>query len=314
MAPGRRRSPRALIWALLVFSGLVLGPGSKLPSPAGPEEDLVLPLAKFLEPVSAEAEPPLPPEGPREGEPLELAVQETSKTASPTQDSLPKRLNQRGSLVYELDGRKVAEERYVLQRTSQGWVQLQAEGSLSVRVLWANVKWTFTQEVAWDGELRPVSFVLDTKGPWGLGNRRIVAKVEGDVVVVTGGERQETLAVDAPSAFFAGTISTYVLIPALFAVRAQGDRLTLQAVGGGGPGGRGDSSRPLYLEVRTAGALTRAEISGPLDVYEVKIGSLQGELWAHEGEFVAFVSQASPVFRAYRSDLFPNGLGTPARR
>lgn len=283
---------------------------------------------------------PIPPEGegiPAEWlaplasvpPPAEAAGEETGPAAaSPPVDGavprsppdpLPVGYVQRGKLAYDLDGRRVAEETYRLERSGDDEVRLTSSGSFFFRVLFVSVRVAFDQEIELDAELRPRAYTLETRGPLGLGDRRIAVCVEGEVATAVVGEEKRELAVPEGDALFAGTLAAYVILPALFAARAANGVLEVAAVGAGagpprrtGSGSAGDGGGELRrqgtVEVHAGGSAV------VLERYRVQAGGFAGTLLARGIEFVAFLGEGERALTAYREDLFPRGLPREAGR
>lgn len=229
-------------------------------------------------------------------------------------DPLPVGYVQTGRLAYDLDGKRVAEEVYRLERSTEDTVRLTSSGSFFFRVLFVTVSVAFEQEIELDGELRPRSYVLETRGPLGFGNQRITVAVDGATATATIGEEQRELTLPEGNAVFAGTLASYVILPSLHDARAVDGVLLLTAIGTGtGPGGRartessdeslGDLRRQDGVEIEVGGSAL------VLDRYRAQTGSFGGTLLARGTEFVAFIGEGERALIAYRLDLFPRGIG-----
>ncbi len=226
---------------------------------------------------------------------------------------LPLGYVQTGRLAYDLDGKRVAEEVYRLERSTEDTVRLTSSGSFFFRVLFVTVSVAFEQEIELDGELRPRSYTLETRGPLGFGNQRVSITVDGATAMTTvGGERRE-LVLPEGNALFAGTLAAYVILPSLHEARAADGVLLLTSIGAGtGPGGRpraessgegtGDLRRQEGVEVEVGGSML------VLDRYRAQTGGFGGTLLARGAEFVAFLGEGERALTAYRLDLFPRGI------
>lgn len=270
-----------------------------------PFEEATVPKAWVAPPVE-----PVPP--PEEGSEEAPPGPHLPDEPPPPLVGVPPGYVQVGKLAYELDGRRVAEEGYRLERLRAGELLLVSEGTFTVRVLLVSVRVSFQQEVRLDEGLGPRLYRLEARGPLGFGTRRISIAVEGGRAVVDAGDGPRELPLPEGRAFFVGTVASYALLPVLYGTLAHGDGLVLRPVGvGAGPPGA-SASGPI--EVVSAGT---AEV-GPggrgvlLDRYEVRAGAFAGTLLARGLEFVAFVGRGERSFSAYRSDLFPRGFPIPA--
>lgn len=254
--------------------------------------------------------------------PPPLGIAELAPTGSEPDESLSERDTgslpvgyvQSGRLAYELDGKRVAEETYRLQGSGSGEVRLVSSGILSVRVLFVTVNVEFTQEIGLDRDLRPRSYLLETQGPLGIGNQRIAVTVDGERAIATVGDERWELAVPAGNAFFMGTLAAYAVLPALYAARAQGGALTLEAIGvarGPAVGSRSGSAVDAAVELARQGTV-EVLVGGralELDRYRVRLGTAGGVLLAWGPEFVAFLGEGERALNVYRADLFPHGTG-----
>lgn len=101
----------------------------------------------------------------------------------------------------------------------------------------------FRQEVLLGEDLQPQSYRLETRGPLGLGSRRVEVRVEGAVARATFGRERQEIAVPAGLAFFPGTGAAYAVLPCF---------------GRPGPRRRGSSSAPCGAERGWAGWGPRA--------------------------------------------------------
>jgi len=245
--------------------------------------------------------------------PDELPPEDTASAApeepGPRREALPVGYVQTGRIVYELEGRRVAEETYRLERRAEG-VELASSGSFSVRVLFITVTVTFTQAIALGGDLGPRTYRLEARGPLGFGTRRVFVSVAEDRARVAVGDEVQTVAVPSGNAFFLGTPAAYVLLPALHGAWAEGDGLVLVAVGtGGGPGApAGGSVGEVEVTRQRPGAVEAWGGVVFLDRYRVQAGGFGGTLLARDLEFVAFLGEGGRAFTAYRADLFPRGV------
>ncbi len=287
------------IGALATAALVALSPWAPRPVPF---EEATVPEAWFAPP--AEEAPP-----PKEA-PSEEALPEEVPSPLP-RETVPPGYVQVGKLAYELDGRRVAEEGYRLERLSSGELLLASEGAFTVRVLLVSVRVSFQQEVRLDEELGPRLYRLEAQGPLGFGTRRISIAVEGGRAVADAGDGPREVPFPEGRAFFVGTVASYALLPVLYGPLAHGDGLLLQPLGAGaGPPGA-SASGPI--EVVSAGT-AEVGLGGRvvvLDRYEVRAGAFGGILLARGLEFVAFVGRGERSFSAYRSDLFPRGLSIP---
>lgn len=263
------------------------------PAPASPPA---------LEVVDADEEEPLDA-----GAPAATAVRSLS-------DVLPVGYVQAGRLVYDLDGRRVAEEEYRLVRRNAATVNLTSSGRFFFRVLFVTVSVSFDQEIEWGPDLSPRSYTLEARGPLGFGNQRIAARVEGGVATVTVGNDERELPLPEGNALFAGTLAAYVVLPALYAARAEDGVLPLATIGvATGPGGRSGASTGGHGtgELRWHGVV-EVDAGGTavvLDRYWAQTGAFGGTLLARGSEFVALLGEGERVLTAFRADLFPRGVG-----
>lgn len=220
---------------------------------------------------------------------------------------------QSGRLAYDLDGKRVAEETYRLEWLTESGVRLTSSGSFFFRVLFVNVSVTFDQRIELDGELRPRSYTLETRGPLGFGEQRISITVNGATATARVGEDRRELAMPEGNAVFAGTLAAYAILPSLYLARASDGVLLLASIGvGTGPGGRPrtGSSGDGIGELRRQDAVT-IELGGSsltLDRYRAHAGSFGGTLLARGREFAAFYVEGERALVAYRLDLFPRGI------
>ena len=306
--PSRRRR-----WLFILgISALVAGGVLAIVRPFAP-----LPISPEWGEIPAEwfsppAPVPVPAEQASKADHAPTAAPPTAEEAElrPVADALPMDYVQVGRLIYELDGRRVAEETYRLERSTSDTVRLTSSGSFFVRVLFVAVSVAFEQEIELDGELRPRAYTLETRGPLGFGNQRITVAVEGTRAVATSGDDRQEIPMPDGDAIFMGTLAAYALLPAVHLARAQGEVLLLQPVGGGaGPGGRTAAGGPIEV---THDGTTELVVGGRAVVverYRVQAGGFTGILLTRGLEFVAFVGERDRVFTAYRGDLFPRGLG-----
>jgi hypothetical protein len=235
-------------------------------------------------------------------------VKENGET-KPQTEALPLRYVQAGRLIYETNGKRLAEETYRLTRGPEG-VEIVSTGSFSAKFLLVRVTVNFSQEIRLDPDLRPRTYTLEARGPLGFGNRRVSVFVEGNEVKVIAGNEVQTLAMPSGNAFFVGTLAAYAILPALYAAWAEENGLVLFPVGtGGGPGApsgaaagevRVIAQEPVPMET-TKGMLL-------LDRYRIRAGNFAGTLLAWGPEFVAFLGEGERTFTAYRADLFPKGI------
>ncbi|MCX7750179.1 MAG: hypothetical protein N2320_01220 [Candidatus Bipolaricaulota bacterium] len=274
----------------------------RAPRPAHRGEDPV-PGAWSLAP-GEEPAPEVPSEDPPLGEPGPAVPRE----------GVPAGYVQAGKLAYELDGRRVAEESYRLERLSGGELLLLSEGTFSVRILLVSVQVAFQQELRLDEGLRPRAYRLEARGPLGLGTRRVSIAVEGGRAVADTGDGSREVPVPDGQAFFVGTIASYALLPVLYRAWGQGDALRLEPVGvGASPPGASTSGPVEVLSVGTI-EVSLDERTVVLERYRLRAGAFAGILLARGLEFVAFVGEGERSFFAYRSDLFPRGLRLPRPR
>lgn len=303
------RRKRVLLWLLgigALAAAALVALFTRAPRPV-PFEEVPVPEAWFAPPVE-----PVPPQE---------AVPEESPPGSPLpnepplrrpREAVPPGYVQVGKLAYELDGRRVAEEGYRLERLPSGELLLVSEGTFTIRFLLVSVRMSFQQEVRLDEGLRLRLYRLDARGPLGVGSRRISIVVEGGRAVADAGDGPKEVPIPEGRAFFVGTVASYALLPVLYGAWAHGDGLLLQPVGvGAGPPGT-SASGPI--EVVSAGT-AEVGLGGRLvllDRYEVRAGAFAGTLLARDLEFVAFVGRGERSFSAYRSDLFPRGFSTPS--
>lgn len=298
--------------ALLGFLGIGALAGAatvvlsvRAPRPA-PLEEVPVPEAWFAPPVE-----PVPPQErePEEAPPGPHLPDRPPLPRPPVR--VPPGYVQVGKLFYELDGRRVAEEGYRLERLPSGELLLVSEGTFTVRVLLVSVRVSFRQEVRLDEGLGPRLYRLEARGPLGFGTRRISIAVEGGRAVADTGDGPREVPLPEGRAFFVGTVASYALLPILYGAWAHGDGLLLQPLGvGGGPPGTSASGPIEVVSAGTAevGLGGRAVV---LDRYEVRAGAFEGTLLARGLEFVGFVGRGDRSFSAYRSDLFPRGLSIP---
>ena len=214
-----------------------------------------------------------------------------------------------GRLVYEVEGKRVAEETYRLARRPEG-VEIVSAGSFSVKFLFMLVTVNFSQEIFLDPDFWPRSYKLEARGPLGFGNRKVSVSVNGSEAQMAAGNEARTLAMPSGNAFFVGTLAAYAILPALYAALAGETGLVLVPVGtGGGPGApsgavagevRVIAQEPIPMET-TKGRLL-------LDRYRIQAGNFTGTLLAWGPEFVAFLGEGERTFTAYRADLFPKGI------
>ncbi len=233
--------------------------------------------------------------------------------AQPVEELSPKALpptyTLKGTLVYEAEGRRLGQESY--ETSWEGDVLwLRAHGEFSVRVLFVTAKWTFVQEIAVDPLLRPRAYRLETRGPLGIGNQAVLAQVEGEAVKAAVGAQRLEGPVNPERALFAGTVSAYVLLPALYSLRASSEGLQLEVLGlGGEPGRRPRALAVTSLDMKFLRKEQWPDV-GTVEVYAVRAGSLRAVLLARGEEFLALYSPGERTLRAYRTDLFPTGLET----
>lgn len=290
------------ILGLGIAGGLLLRPRTRsIPAPTEP-----IVQEEWTAPAPWEELPPVGPDSAVEAEkPTEAEKTEETKTK---RETLPVGYVQVGRIVYEMDGKRVAEETYRLARQPEG-VEIVSAGSFSVKFLFVPVTVNFSQEIFLDADFRPKSYTLEARGVLGLGNRRVSVFVNGNEAQVTAGNEARTLAMLSGNAFFVGTLAAYALLPALYAAWAEASGLDLVPVGaGGGPGApsgatagevRVIAQEPVPMET-TKGMLL-------LDRYRIRAGNFTGTLLAWGPEFVAFLGEGGRTFTAYRADLFPKG-------
>ncbi len=315
------RQPVKRAWLIVlgiagIAVGIVLALVRPFAPPPGPPEPGEIPREWFTPtPVLPPAVEPLDEaETPAKGEDTDR-----EDVAPPLRSPLSVGYVQVGRIVYELDGKRVAEESYRLERPSENTVRLTSSGSFFVRVLFVTVTVTFDQEIDLDAELRPRAYTLEARGPLGFGNRRIAVGVEGGVVTATVGEERRELVLLEGNALFTGTLAAYVILPALYAARASDGALQLTAIGAGtGPGGRSQtgSTEEGVGELKRQGT-AEIEVGGSvlvLEQYRAQTGSFGGTLLARGTEFVAFLGEGERPLTAYRVDLFPRGMPRTARR
>ncbi|MBC7220399.1 hypothetical protein H5T55_02800 [Candidatus Bipolaricaulota bacterium] len=271
------------------------------PPVGGGPDDAEVPAEWFADPPGSATA--------HDGTPGEAPASEEGHVPEPS-DIVPKGYVQVGRLAYELDGRRVAEETYRLERLGSDAVRLTSSGRFFFRVVVVAVSVAFEQEIQLDGDLRPRTYTLETRGPLGFGNQRITVAVEGTRAVATSGDERQEIPMPDGDAIFVGTLAAYALLPAVHLARAPGKVLLLQPVGSGaGPGGRAAAGGPI--EVIHDGT-TELAVGGRaviVERYRVQAGGFTGTLLARGLEFVAFLGEGERVFLAYRVDLFPRGLG-----
>ena len=286
-----------------ILGVLVLRPRTlPIPAPTGPIHQ-----EEWTTPAPLEELPPVARDSTEEAE--ELAETVEAAETRPKKEILPVGYIQVGRLVYEVDGKRAAEETYRLTRRPEG-TEINSVGSFSVKALFVPVRVNFSQEIFLDSDFRPRSYKLEARGPLGFGNRRVSVSVNGNEAQVTAGDEARTLALPSGNAFFVGTLAAYAILPALYAALAGETGLVLVPVGtGGGPGAtsgavagevRVIAQEPIPMET-TKGRLL-------LDRYRIQTGNFTGTLLAWGPEFVAFLGEGERTFTAYRADLFPKGI------
>ena len=293
----------AAVLGLGILVVLVLRPRTvPIPAPTGPvfQEEWTIP-------APLEELPPVAQDSPGVAEELVETVE--AAQAAPKKEILPVGYVQVGRLVYEVDGKRAAEETYRLTRRPEG-IEITSAGTFSVKVLFVPVTVSFSQEIFLDSDFRPRSYNLEARGPLGFGNRRVSVSANGNEAQVRAGAEARTLAMPSGNAFFAGTLAAYAILPALYAAWAEENSLVLFPVGtGGSPGAPSDAAaeearviaqEPIPMET-TKGMLL-------LDRYRFQAGNFTGTLLAWGPEFVAFLGEGERAFTAYRADLFPKGI------
>lgn len=215
-----------------------------------------------------------------------------------------------GQLVYVVDGRALAEERYRLERGPQGEVLLASEGSFGVRLGPFPVNVAFRQEVLLGEDLQPQSYRLETRGPLGLGSRRVEVRVEGAVAWATFGRERQEIAVPAGLAFFPGTGAAYAVLPLLWAAWAAEEGLVLSPVWGGT--GLGRMGTPGRLHLVSEGTVAVALRGQPVELQRIRVQTegLSGLLFVQDLEFVALVADDPNTLSVYRADLLPGGVAS----
>ncbi len=230
-----------------------------------------------------------------------------------------------GRLVLEARNQRLGEETYRLERLPTGDYRLISKGHFSVRVMVADVKVEYTQEIRSNADWKPLFFSGEIWGPLGLGDHSMQIQFEsGRAQVLTDGREQE---IDALPGRFAvlGLFSSYTLATKLLTGEERTHLRVFVASGFSHSTAEParDSKSPLVsleiirlapLKIRDRATASEREV----DQYSLKLEGAQGDsseglrLLTLDGEFLGLVvtphDSSKGPFKIYRADLFPEGF------
>jgi hypothetical protein len=309
-------------WLLFEERGARSPPDKGLEEPISNEDSGFSPIPPPTPAPTTSA--PASEEGP-EAEPTEEPEPASGRPAEPSTPEAPVVESERGTLVFEAQGRKLGEETFKLKRLPTGEVQLTSQGSFLFRVLLVNVQFRYTQEIRWDSALSPRFLALQIKGPLGFGNRSLKVEIdESRRAVITSGEEERWVELPAERLALLGMFSSYVVLPRLIADEERVRLSVLGAEGFGGPRERRDPPPPPVFTVEIVRIDNVSVRSGSIE-WEVRRYLLKGadpnsdgdeegeeglRLLILDGQLIGVVARSPErgSFQVYRADLFPDGF------
>ena len=200
-------------------------------------------------------------------------------------------------------------ENFQIRKEVTGELILTSEGVITppIPIPFVKPKIKFEQTITVGEGLRPLSLSLQYRGPLGIGNRKISAYVEDDLLTFSEGKREETIELDSESAVFLGTSSSQALFSIILARRKDVAKFTEIRSGGSGPP-REDEGIVGNLLLKSRGE-REISIEGKkelVDRFTFREGENDREktIIAKEGTFLAsIIRDGEDEFYVYREDL-----------
>ena len=212
-----------------------------------------------------------------------------------------------GKMIYIFDGKQLGNETYRLIRKETEDILLVSEGIVTIPIPFIRPKIKYDQRIEVDNDYRPLSFFLQYRGPLGIGNKKVTAKVTEDEIDIKDGKEEKSVNLDGDNYVFSGTSGSQAMFSYVLSRRENISSFSEIRLGNSGPPSE-DEDRVVRDLILNSTDRTEMMIEGkntPVTsyVFTLENGDQRRELITENGNFILYsVEDEDNSFYVYRED------------